>query len=182
MQVNKLILRILLDFSKAFEKVSHQRLLHKLFHYGIKGPLHNWMRDFLQGRQQQILLGNKNSHTSSVLSGVPQGLVLGPLLFLLYINDFPSRISSTIRLYADDVILYKEINPEEDILLFQTDLSIIACWARDWLVSLNLSKCEHLTITNKRNPINSFYKLNDQVLRKVTKAKYLGVTINQTLS
>ena len=105
-----------------------------------------------------------------MLSGVPQGSVLGPLLFLLYINDLTSKISSTIRLYADDVILYMEINSEEDIMILQTDLSIIASWAQDWLMSLNLSKCENLTVTNKQNPIKSFYKLNDQILRQVPKA------------
>ena len=67
-------------------------------------------------------------------------------------------------------------------MILQTDLSFIASWAQDWLMSLNLSKCEHLTVTNKQNPIKSFYKLNDQMLCQVSKAKYLGVTINQTLS
>ena len=100
--------------------------------------------------------------------------VLGPLLFLLYINDLPSKISSTISFYADDVILYREINSEED-MIFQTDLSIIASWAQDWLMSLNLSKCEHLAVTNKQNPIKSFYKLNDQILCQVSvKSKIFG--------
>jgi len=96
----------------------------------------------------------------------------------------PVKISSTIRLYTDDVLLYREINSEEDILTLQEDLSAIALWAQEWLMLLYISLCEHLTITNKRNvnPINSAYKLNDQILNKVTKAKYLGVTINQTLS
>ena len=105
--------------------------------------------------------------------------MLEPLLFLRYINGLPTKIS---RLYADDVILYRDINSEEDILILQEDLSSIACSAQEWLMLLNISKCEHLTITNKRNSFNSVYKLDDQILNQVTKAKHLGVTINQTLS
>ena len=88
--------------------VSHQHLLYKLSYYGIRGSLYNWIGDFLKGRQQQVLLNNESSYSCSVLSGVPQGSVLGSLLFLLYINDLPSKISSKIRLYADDVIFLVE--------------------------------------------------------------------------
>ena len=100
----------------------------------------------------------------------PKGQCWDLSSFLLFINDLPAKISSTIRLYADDVILYREIHSEEDILILQEDLSIIARWAQDWLMLLNITKCEHLTITTKRNPIATAYKLNDHILRQVTKA------------
>ena len=79
-----------------------------------------------------MLLNNENSYACDVLSGVPQGSVLGPLLFFLYINDLPANRPSTIRLYADDVILYREINTADDVLILQEDLSIIGRWAQDW--------------------------------------------------
>ena len=95
---------VLLDFSKAFDKVPHQRLLEKLRHYGVRDSLNQWIADFLADRQQVILEGAHSSATS-VTSGVPQGTVLGPLLFLVNINDMPEKISSTTRLFADDSCL-----------------------------------------------------------------------------
>ena len=173
---------LLLDFSKAFDKVSHPHLPHKLSYYGITGPLLNWISDFLKDRVQQVLLHNDRSQFCNVLSGVPQGSVLGPLLFLLYINDLPSNVTSKIRLYADDVILYREIHSAEDIIRLQKDLDIIAQWAHTWLMKLNLTKYEHITITNKKNPINSMYNINSHFLSKVNSAKYLGVTFTHNLS
>ena len=130
---------LLLDFSKAFDKVSHPRLLYKLQHYGINGPLFNWIKDYLSNRQQKVILDGASSSSSQVFSEVPQGSVLGPLLFLLYINDSPTEISSTIRLYADDVIIYRSIVYTEDVLQLQQDLELLSQWAKDWLMTFNLS-------------------------------------------
>ena len=94
----------LLDFSKAFDKVDHRKLCLKLARYGIKGKSLNWIQSFLSGRTQQVILNGKSSEKSNVTSGVPQGTVLGPLLFLVYINDMPSAVLSLLRLFADDYL------------------------------------------------------------------------------
>ena len=94
-----------LDFSKAFDKVPHKRLLSKLNTYGIRHLLLAWIRNFLTQRTQQVVCDGEKSVPKKVISGVPQGTVLGPLLFLLYINDLPSGLSSSVRLFADDCLV-----------------------------------------------------------------------------
>ena len=102
---------ILLDFAKAFDKVSHKRLLSKLTSYGITGNTHNWITYFLSNRKQRVSVnGALSDITYYVTSGVPQGSVLGPILFLLYINDINENVQSSIRLFADDIIIYRKIN------------------------------------------------------------------------
>ena len=93
---------ILLDFRKAFDKVPHQRLLDKLSYYGVRGNLHSWIKDFLTNRKQEVVLEGKHSSRSEVISGVSQGTVLGPRLFLVFINDITKNTSSNARLFADD--------------------------------------------------------------------------------
>ena len=107
---------ILLDFAKAFDKVPHQRLLYKLSFYGIRGDTLKWIEAFLGHRKQQVLLDGCRSHQADVISGVPQGTVLGPLLFLAFINDLPESVkASDPRLFADDCLLYKLINCDADM-------------------------------------------------------------------
>lgn len=112
---------ILLDFSKAFEKVDHNKLCHKLHHYRIQGKTLNWIQNFLSGRTQQVLLNSKSSATAKVKSGVPQGTVLGPLLFLIYINDLTQCVKSKIRLFADDTYLYRTIYTVKDTVDLQNN-------------------------------------------------------------
>ena len=114
---------ILLDFSKAFDKVPHERLLIKLRHYGIRGNILSWIQSFLTGRSQKVLVEGQSSSSSPVTSGVPQGTVLGPLLFLLYINDLPDSVQSTTRLFADDSLLYRKIKSTVDLDILQEDLN-----------------------------------------------------------
>ena len=173
---------ILLDFSKAFDKVAHQRLAAKLHHYGIRNKTLSWIQSFLADRYQKVVLDGKTSSSSPVTSGVPQGTVLGPLLFLIYINDLPSRVSSTARLFADDCLLYRVISSQDDVASLQEDLDRLQEWERDWQMSFNPDKCEHIRITLKRKIVQSTYKIHGQVLKETTKAKYLGVTIDKNLS
>ena len=111
---------ILLDFSKAFDTVSHQRLLSKLKHYGITNEIYYWIKTWLT---QRVVLDGEVSDQASVLSGVPQGTVLGLLMFLLHINDISKHINSPLRLFADDCLLYRVISCKEDASLLQEDLN-----------------------------------------------------------
>ena len=103
-----------LDFSKAFGVVPHQRLLHKLDQYGIRGTTLNWIQNFLTNRTRKVVVDGSSSESARVRSGVPQGTVLGSLLFLTYINDLPSTVSSQVGLFADDCLLYRPINCRAD--------------------------------------------------------------------
>ena len=109
-----------LDFTKAFDKVPHRRLLHKLRLYEIKNSLSNWIRNFLSNRVQSVVVKGESSTLAAVLSGVPQGMVLGPLHFLIYINDLPDQ--SKCRLFADDRLVYKEITSSADIDILKEDM------------------------------------------------------------
>ena len=173
---------LLLDFSKAFDKVPHSRLYLKLQHYGIDGSILLWIKSFLTCRSQYVVLEGKNSYSKQVLSGVPQGTVLAPLLFLLYINDLPACVNNKVKLYADDVLLYSYIHSESNCIALQQDLDKLTEWAHTWLMEFNIKKCEHLRITNKRNLIIHSYYLENSIISEVPHTKYLGVTIDQKLS
>jgi len=133
---------------------------------------------------QSVVVEGQISHTIPVTSGVPQGSVLGPLLFLLYINDLPECVSSqsTIRLFADDSFLYRKIRSATDSIQLQHDLDQLAVWEQSWLMSFNPSKCQLLPITKKRSPIQHDYTLHGHVLEQVPKAKYLGLNLHEQLS
>ena len=132
---------ILLDFAKAFDKVPHKRLLSKLTSYGITGNTHNWITSFLSNRKQRVSVNGALSDITYVTSGVPQGFVLGPIRFLLYINDINENVQSSIRLFADDSIIYRNINSNIDHQILQTDLAELEKWSDKWQMQFNLSKC-----------------------------------------
>ena len=173
---------LFLDFSKAFDKVPHKRLLYKLNYYGIRGPYLEWIEQFLTDRLQQVVVENKFSALTPVISGVPQGSVLSPLLFLLFSNDLLISIDSLVKLYADDVLMYRSINDVSDHQILQDDLNKLIHWSNIWLMPFNLNKCEHLIVTNKFSPSIYYYKLNDYTIQRVQAAKYLGLTISHNLS
>ena len=114
---------IIMDFAKAFDKVPHRRLSHKLEYYGIRGSTHRWINSWLYGRTQQVVLDGQASDPVPVLSGVPQGSVLGLVLFLIFINDLPDNIRSSVCLFADNCVMYRNINSLQDCLILQEDLT-----------------------------------------------------------
>ena len=129
---------VILDFSKAFDTVPHKKLLFKLSKYGITGNINKWIQSFLVLRKQQVIVEGESSKPCSVDSGVPQGSVLGPLLFLCHINDLPQRVTSKVRLFADDCLLYRPIHSPRDQLLLQQDLAALETWAEDWGMRFNV--------------------------------------------
>ena len=181
---------ILLDFSKAFDKVPHHsavslitpgrhRLLEKLRYYGVRGYLNDWVADFLKDRQQEVVLEETHSISTQVTSGVPHGTVLGPLLFLFYINDMPEGIDSSLRLFADDSLLYSIIRTHDDQTILEEDLRKLEEWEHKWQMQFSADKCKVLWITNKKNPFVCNYSV---YLQTVKQAKYLGATISSDLS
>ena len=118
------------DFSKAFDSIPHTRLLLKLQAYGINGQLLSWFKSFLTGRRQCVKINGVLSSWVQVSSGVPQGSILGPLLFSLYVNELPSLVSSQLLMFADDIKLYRTIRSSEDCLVLQNDINILLDWSK----------------------------------------------------
>ena len=168
---------IFLDFSKAFDKVCHKKLLSKLQACGIRGENLSWIEGFLFGRSQKVVMDGEESISCDVLSGVPQGSVLGPVLFLIYINDIVSDIDSKINLFADDCALYRVITSTKDALILQKDLDKLFRWSCDCDMDFNVTKCFSMTVTSKRNIIANEYYISDDPIEKVQSYKYLGVYI-----
>jgi hypothetical protein len=134
---------VLLDFSKAFDSVPHERLLLKLERHGIDDSLLLWFRNFLTNRKQRVAIRGTYSSWTHVKSGVPQGTILGPILFLIYINDISTRAASQIKLYADDTKLYREICDKTlDVQILQADLTHLQDWSKTWQLPFNTDKCE----------------------------------------
>ena len=168
---------IVLDFAKAFDKVNHSLLVYKLRHYGIRGAVKNWIEDFLSQREQAVVVDGAQSSSIPVASGVPQGSVLGPCLFLMYINDLPEAVDSTSRLFADDTGVHRDILEESDGIILQQDLDALNTWEERWDMSFHPVKCLVLRHTRSKKPIETIYKLHGQVLSIVPSTVYLGLTI-----
>ena len=181
LQQNKSIHAAVLDFSKAFDKVPHQRLLMKQEHYGIHGNLLSWMESFLPKRVQTVICEGAKSTSSPVTSSVPQGSVLGPLLFLTYMNDLPNGLTSTVKLFADDTLLYGVVVGDSDCDNLQDDLNKLEIWQHEWQMQFNPSKCNIICISNKQRAPQRSYFFCGSKLEQVDSASYLGVTVNSKL-
>ena len=174
---------IYLDFQKAFDKVPHQRLLSKLKAYGIQGKVFDWIENFLSRRKQRVAVCGSYSNWTDVISGVPQGSVLGPTLFIMYVNDLPDYIKSSLRLFADDTKIYRPITSPNDIDLLQQDLNLLLNWCGTWLSSLNFIKCKHMSIGQKSTANQYYFYLDNEAhqICTVKEEKDLGVIFDEHL-
>ena len=173
------------DISKAFDRVWHSGLLAKLKKVGITDDLLNWFRDYLSLRKQRVVINGQSSSWGNVSAGVPQGSVLGPLLFLIYINDITDEAqSSEIRLFADDTILYILVdNPVTSAAALNDDLKRIGTWASKWLVRFSAPKTKTMYISKKKQQaLKPQLKMSGTALDEVESFKHLGVTISKDLS
>ena len=170
---------IYLDFRKAFDAVPHQRLLRKLQAYGIRGKILRWIEAFLTDRKQRVVLNGESSPWLEVFSGVPQGSVLGPLCFLVYVNDIVEIVSSSIKLYADDAKVYGHVDSQQQRQVIQNDLIAIEEWSKKWQLPLNIKKCSVIHLGSK-NPEYQ-YQLEGRTVQKTESEKDLGVIIDSEI-
>lgn len=176
-----------IDFTRAFDSVSHEKLLLKLQSYGFGGTLLQWIKDFLSDRKHCTRVGDALSDYVPIISGVIQGSCLGPLLFLIYINDLPEIFdqSLTVKLYADDVKIYSVIGSCADCNNFQMNLTKLFSWSALWQLSISYSKCSIVHVAAPRwfaaNEYRLTYELGNNTLRNQVSVKDLGITIDQSL-
>ena len=167
------------DFMKAFDKVPHQRLIYKISKYGITGNVLGWIESFLSNRTQWVQINNTKSSSSPVTSGIPQGSVLGPILFVLYINDLPEVIDKDSFLFADDTKLFREIKTHADKIQLQKDLQNLVIWSNKWLLKFHPDKCVSMNIGSYSAHYR--YKMGDHELSTSICEKDIGVYIDQEL-
>ena len=163
-------------------RVPHQRLLKKLHHYGIRGNTHRWVSSFLTNRTQQVVIEGSSSEKAAVINGVSQETVLGPRMFLIFINDLPDKIASRIRLFADDCIVYSTIKYTADCEIMQQDLATLESWERNWGMEFHPKKCSVLRTTRSCTPIYHEYRLKGHILEVDNSSKYPGVDIQFNLN
>ena len=171
------------DYSSAFTSVNHALLLYKLQKsYHLSGAALSWFRSYLSGREQCVVLDGQCSDWVPVRSGVPEGSICGPILFVLFCNDVPTHISSECLMYADNLKLYRQIRSPGDALLLQTDLDSLYRWSIAWKLSLNPSKCKTITFSLRKKPIESCYMVNNITLERVTEMRDLGILFDSKLT
>ena len=174
---------VFLDVSKAFDKVWHEGLVFKLKELGVSGSVLNWFRDYLSHRSQKVVINGRCSSTKYTYAGVPQGSILGPLLFLIYMNNINFNIKSDIKLFADDTALLRPLVKNQDIQIFNEDLEKLKNWSEQWKVNFNPSKTKYI-IFSKKNVRHQYPPLflNNVKLVEADFHKYLGLILSNNLS
>lgn len=171
------------DFCKAFDKVNHAILGRKVRSFGIHGCLLRWVLSYLNNRSQLVAIKGFFSSPVSITSGVPQGSHLGPLLFIMFVNDIVDRITCPCLLYADDLKIFTEVNSINDCQMLQNDLRSLSEWCTINKMSLNVGKCFIVSFTRRRsNKIIYTYTLNEKTLDRKSVAKDLGILFDSELS
>ena len=170
---------IYLDFQKAFDKVPHQRLTSKLKSHGMGNSLINWIEQWLTYRRQRVVVDGEVSSWKSVLSGVPQGSVLGPILFLVYINDVEEGVTGIILKFADDTKLFRKVKEIGEKQRLQDGIDKLVKWSDKWQMLFNFGKCKCLHTGSRNTGMN--YEMGGTILSKTLKEKDLGVTMNANM-
>ena len=174
---------VYLDMSKAFDKVRHDLLMEKLRDAGLGGNLLTWFCAYLYGRRQRVTVLGATSRDLPVTSGVPQGSILGPALFLLYVNNLPDSIlNSKVAMFADDTKVYKVVTSEDDSAALQQDLDNLSSWSVASGLAFNDKKCKFQTITRKRKPICTSYEVNGSTIMSCEEERDLGVSLERDLT
>lgn len=170
------------DFQKAFDRVSHKLLLKKLNDIGVDSFLLGWIQSYLTGRKQYVKLLGHVSESFEVLSGVPQGSHLGPLLFILFMDDVVKSFKSVKILYADDLKLLGKVSSLSDALLLQSDLDLLSEWCERNQLELNVDKCKVMSFFRIRSPVRFNYEIDGNRLKRVTEIQDLGVWLDEQLT
>ena len=174
---------LVMDFAKAFDKVNHSLLVYKLHHYGIQEKLLTWISDFLKDRRQAVVVNGIRSDFIRVQSGVPQGSVLGPCLFLVYINDVPDLLTAHARLFTDDTAVYDVVESPEDQDRLQQNLDQLAEWEKRWDMVFHPEKCSTLPATRRRKDLpQPQYQLRGHILQTVNSVNCLELCFTKDLS
>lgn len=167
------------DVSKAFDRVWHKGLVFKLEQHGISGSLLDWLTDYLSNRSQRVVIRSCSSTLKPVYAGVPQGSVLGPLLFLIYVNDIADSLLSLTRLFADDSSLFCSASSIADLEgIINHDLQILSAWAKQWLITFNALKTEAILFTLKQSSNLPNIILDGTPIKFVSDHKHLGLTLS----
>ena len=179
---------VYMDFMKAFDKVPHRRLLHKMHRYKISEKVIKWVESFLNNRTQKVIVNGTESKCHHVTSGIPQGSVMGPMLFVIYINDMPEMVESSTYLFADDTKIFREIREEKDEKMLQADLDNLQSWSDTWLLKFHPNKCKVMSVANKSvdKGTKHYHLYNNDgniiELKQSDGEKDIGVFVDENLS